>query len=105
MSPSLSSPSKRFLSYSDLVADLRLSRNLLADKSEIIQRLHSVNYYRLTGCLYSFRETVMMPDGSRGKGENYRSGTTLDLVWQFYLFDHRLAGGAFFHARSGRSKK
>ncbi len=90
MSSSVSStPARRFLSYSDL-ADLLLSRNLLADKAEIIQRLHSVNYYRLTGYLYSFRETVTLPDGSRGKGENYRSGTTLDLVWKFYLFDRRL---------------
>ncbi len=67
-----------------------LSRNLIADKGDIIQRLHSVNYYRLTGYLYSFRETVTLSDGSRGKGENYRPGTTLNLVWQFYLFDRRL---------------
>ncbi len=82
-------PAKHFLSYNDL-ADLMLSRNLLADKTELIQRLRSVNYYRLTGYLYPFRETVTMPDGSRGKGENYRPGTTLDLVWQYYLFDRRL---------------
>ncbi len=88
-SSTTSAPDKQFLSYSDL-ADLMMSRNLHADKADIIQRLHSVNYYRLTGYLYSFRETVTLADGSRGKGENYRPGTTLDLVWQFYLFDRRL---------------
>ncbi len=67
-----------------------LNRNLLADKTELIQRLRSVNYYRLTGYLYPFRETLTLPDGSRTKGENYRAGTTLNLVWQFYLFDRRL---------------
>ena len=82
-------PAKHFLSYNDL-ADLMLSRNLLADKTELIQRLQAVNYYRLTGYLYTFRETVTLADGSRKKGENYRKGTTLDLVWKFYLFDRRL---------------
>ncbi len=80
---------KQFLSYNDL-ADLMLSRNLLADKAELIQRLRAVNYYRLTGYLYTFREMVTLADGSRSKGENYRKGTTLDLVWKFYLFDRRL---------------
>ncbi len=82
-------PTKQFLSYNDL-ADLMLSRNLLADKQKLIQYLHLVNYYRLTGYLYSFRETLTSPDGSRNKGENYRPGTTLNLVWQLYLFDRRL---------------
>ncbi len=67
-----------------------LSRNLVADKGLLMQRLHSVNYYRLTGYLYAFRETRTLPDGSQVKGENYRAGTTLDLVWRFYLFDRRL---------------
>ncbi len=91
MSAALSpaSPAKRFLSY-DQLADLMLSRHLLADKAELIQRLRSVNYYRLTGYLSSFRETQVQADGSLIKGENYRPGTTLDLVWQFYLFDRRL---------------
>ncbi len=91
MSSSSVSPTttKQVLSYNDL-ADLMIRRNLRADKAELIHRLHSVNYYRLTGYLYSFRETVTLADGSRGKGENYRKGTTLDLVWKFYLFDRRL---------------
>ncbi len=88
-SPPSTVPTKRFLSYNDL-ADLMLNRNLLADKAELIQRLRSVNYYRLTGYLAPFRETQTLPDGSITKGENYRPGTTLDLVWQYYLFDRRL---------------
>ncbi len=80
---------KHFLTHEQL-ADLLISRHLQADKKELIMRLASVNYYRLTGYLYTFRETVRLPDGSYAKGENYRSGTTLDLVWRYYLFDRRL---------------
>ncbi len=67
-----------------------LSRNLIADKDELILRLRAVNYYRLTGYLAPFRESITREDGSLVKGENYRPGTTLNLVWRFYLFDRRL---------------
>ncbi len=82
-------PGKRFLSYDEL-AELMLSRGLLADKSELVQRLQTVNYYRLTGYLASFRKTLTLADGSRVKGEAYRPGTSLGLIWQYYLFDRRL---------------
>ncbi len=80
---------KRFLSYDDL-ADLMLSRNLQADRAALIARLREVNYYRFTGYLYPFREIKKLADGSCVREENYRRGTTLELVWQFYLFDRRL---------------
>ncbi len=89
MSASASLSTKRFLSCDDL-ADLLISRNHVADRPELIQRLSSVSYYRLTGYLYPFRETVIGADGKPTKGENYRKGTTQEIVWKYYLLDRRL---------------
>lgn len=61
-------------------ADLLLSRGLVADKTELIERLKVVNYYRLSGYLYPLRQ----PD------DTYLPGTTLELVWRRYNFDRRL---------------
>jgi abortive infection bacteriophage resistance protein len=61
-------------------ADLLLSRGLLADRDELIGRLKVVNYYRLTGYLYPYRQA----DG------RYQPGTTLDIIWRRYNFDRRL---------------
>ena len=67
-------------------ADRLLSRGLAADRDALIERLSAVNYYRLSGYLFPFRE--------RGAGgvvqENFRRGTTLDAVWSRYCFDRRL---------------
>lgn len=57
-----------------------LGRGLVADRSALINRLKAVNYYRLSGYLYPFRN----PD------DTFRSGTTLDAVWQRYTFDRQL---------------
>ncbi len=67
------------LSFEEQAA-LLLSRGLVADPLELVDTLHHVNYYRLSGYLYPFRE----PD------ETYRPGTTLDTVWRRYTFDRRL---------------
>lgn len=61
-------------------ADLLLARGLVADRAELIGRLKVVNYYRLSGYLYPYRQ----PDDS------YRPGTTLNEVWRRYNFDRRL---------------
>jgi abortive infection bacteriophage resistance protein len=61
-------------------ADKLLGRGLVADRSALINRLKAVNYYRLSGYLYPFRN----PD------DTFRSGTTLDVVWQRYTFDRQL---------------
>jgi abortive infection bacteriophage resistance protein len=37
-------------------ADLLLSRGLIAERSFLIEKLRSVNYYRLSGYLYPFRQ-------------------------------------------------
>lgn len=58
-----------------------LNRGLLADKEELIKRLSAVNYYRLSGYLYPFREP-----GS----DSFRANTRLKTVWDRYCFDRRL---------------
>lgn len=67
------------LTYSEQ-ADLLLSRGLQADRDVLIGRLQAVNYYRLSGFLYPFRN----PD------DTFKPGTTLDTVWRRYTFDRRL---------------
>lgn len=58
-----------------------MDRGLVADKAELIKRLSSVSYYRLSGYLYPFRQL-----GS----DNYHEGTTLKVIWDRYCFDRRL---------------
>lgn len=62
-------------------ADQLLQRGLVAEREKLIARLSEVNYYRLSGYWYPFR----MPDG-----EVFPSGTTLDLIWDRYVFDRQL---------------
>ena len=65
---------------SEQQANLLISRGLIADKDILIERLESVNYYRLSTYLYTFR----LP------GDTYKSVTTLDKVWKRYTFDRQL---------------
>jgi abortive infection bacteriophage resistance protein len=62
-------------------ADQLLGRGLIADRDELIARLKAVNYYRLSGYLYPFRQ---LPS------ENFAPGTNLTVVWRRYTFDRRL---------------
>lgn len=58
-----------------------LDRGLIADKKTLIHRLSMVNYYRLSGYLYPFRQT---------ESDDYAPGTSLELIWKRYCFDRRL---------------
>lgn len=62
-------------------ADLLLSRGLVADRIQLITRLQSVSYYRLSGYAYPFR----IPGT-----DNLQPGTPFDTIWQRYCFDRRL---------------
>ena len=66
----------------DEQADLLSSRGIVGSRSLIRDRLSSVNYYRLSGYLYPYREA----DGSN----DFRIGTTFETVWNHYAFDRRL---------------
>lgn len=61
-------------------ADLLISRGLVANRETLIERLKTVNYYRLSGYLVPFRS----PD------DTFKPGTTFDTVWRRYTFDRRL---------------
>lgn len=67
-------------------ADLLLSRGLIAEKPILIERLKSVNYYRLSGYLHTFRER----DANGNALDRYRPGTDFSTVWQRYTFDRQL---------------
>lgn len=61
-------------------ADQLLTRGLIADRAILIQRLKSVNYYRLSGYWFPFRN----PDNT------FKPNTSLDLIWRRYIFDRQL---------------
>ena len=63
------------------LADLLISRNLVAGRDKVIHLLDAIGYYRLTGYLVPFRVS-----GS----DNYLPNTTLDLIWDIYTFDRHL---------------
>jgi abortive infection bacteriophage resistance protein len=77
--------SKPSLSFENQ-ADLLIRRGLIANRAELIARLRAVNYYRLSGYLFPYRQR-----DSRGKTiDDFVPGTTLDEVWRRYNFDRRL---------------
>ncbi len=57
-----------------------MNRGIEADQEVLLNHLQSINYYRLSGYLYSFR------DGE----EKYKKGTTIRQVLQIYDFDSKL---------------
>lgn len=63
----------------DEQADLLLARGMIADRPELLSRLRSVSYYRLSGYWYPFRL----------ESDRFRADTTLATVWSRYTFDRR----------------
>jgi abortive infection bacteriophage resistance protein len=61
-------------------ADLLITRGMLGDRDLIAKRLREVNYYRLSGYWYPFRN----PD------DTFQPGTTFETVWRRYVFDRQL---------------
>jgi len=62
-------------------ADLLLSRGMQANKQELVEKLRAVNYYRLSGYWYPFKQA---------NSENFKPNTTLDKIWYRYTFDRQL---------------
>jgi len=63
------------------LADLLISRGLVAEKEQLLEAFKAVGYFRLTGYLVPFKASG---------GDDYGSGTTFDRVWQIYTFDRKL---------------
>lgn len=57
-----------------------ISRGLVADLRLLIDRLENVNYYRLSGYLYPYRQS----------DDTFKPGTTFERVWRNYTFDRHL---------------
>lgn len=64
----------------DQQADQLIRRGMVGERDLMIRRLSCVNYYRLSGYWYPFR------DG----GDSFKPGTSFDEVWNRYAFDRRL---------------
>lgn len=61
-------------------ADRIIQRGLIVEKSLLVDRLKSVNYYRLSGYLFPYRQA----------DDTFKPGTTFEQVWRHYTFDRRL---------------
>lgn len=61
-------------------ADLLLSRGFIGDRDALIKRLEVVGYYRLCAYWHPFKMAT----------ERFQPNTTLDMIWERYLFDRRL---------------
>lgn len=71
---------KQALSF-EAQADRLLERGLIADRDELVRRLSTVSYYRLSGYLFPFRK-----EGT----EQFQEHTCFEDVWGRYCFDRRL---------------
>ena len=62
-------------------ADQLLKRGMEGDRNLIIQRLTSVNYYRLSAYWFPFRDK---------NSEAFKPNTKFEVVWERYVFDRHL---------------
>ncbi|MFW5732080.1 MAG: Abi family protein [Planctomycetota bacterium] len=69
-------------------ADQLIERGLCAPRKDLIDRLMTVSYYRLSGYLYPYRKRD--PENPKKRLDNFQPGTTLEEVWKHYTFDRRL---------------
>ena len=76
---------KPHLSY-EQQANLLISRGLVADYAELVQRLQNVGYYRLSAYWHPFRQR----DAAGNVLSSLVPGTTLARVWLLYRFDRDL---------------
>lgn len=72
--------SKKYKSDEEL-AELLISRGLVATKQQLLELFKAVGYYRFSGYLVPFR----LPSS-----ESFAPGTTFDCVWEIYTFDRKL---------------
>lgn len=81
---------KPFRQYHEQVALLRERGMHVPDEDAAVRELRLVNYYRLSGYWYAFRETT---GGARG--DRFRPGTNLEDVLALHRFDERLRTTVF----------
>ncbi|GGH59380.1 ABC transporter permease [Rothia aerolata] len=88
----MSQPSKIFLSHEQQI-DLLQSRGMhIEDEVRARQVLERVNYYRLSGYWYSYRE--LNPNNGQ-RLDTFVDGVSFEEVLSLYKFDERLRVGVF----------
>lgn len=81
---------KAYQRYDELV-DLLAGRGMdVGNRDDAADVLQRINYYRLSGYWYPFRQQT-----STGRGDNFYPGTRLDDVVALYEFDARLRAATF----------
>lgn len=81
---------KPYRTYDEQVA-LLLQRGMdVGDRDQAARVLQRINYYRLSGYWYPFRQ-----QSSTGRGDDFYPGTRLDDVVALYEFDARLRAATF----------
>lgn len=76
---------KAALGLADQVAVLEARGLTIADRAAATEHLEHIGYYRFTGYTRPFRI-----GGNGADSENFRPGTTFDLVHGRYIFDRKL---------------
>ena len=67
-------------SYDEQASNL-LSKGLLSDKQELLDRLKRVSYFRLNAYFYPFKDKTT---------RNFKYPISLDKIWKHYTFDRQL---------------
>lgn len=88
----MSQPSKIFKSHGEQIDLLRSRGMCIEDEAEVRRILERVNYYRLSGYWYSYRQPPS--DGSQ-RLDTFVEGTSFAEVVSLYEFDERLRAGVF----------
>lgn len=73
----------------DQQVELLRSRGLVLD-GEPQRWLRSVNYYRLSGYWYIYRQLVMIEEGQIGRSDEFQAGTQFSTIASLYEFDRKL---------------
>lgn len=84
----VASPSKKYQTIDQQVALLR-TRGLDLD-GEPERWLRSVNYYRLSGYWYIYRQLAVSEDGKVDRSDQFEAGTTFSSITDLYEFDRKL---------------
>jgi abortive infection bacteriophage resistance protein len=73
---------------SDKQADLLISRGMGGNRDQIIERLNTVGYFRLSAYWYPYRSPNAADPGN--PLDTFRTGTDFVEVWNRYVFDRHL---------------
>lgn len=77
---------KPFLSYADQVKQLKSRGMLFKDSEAAVHQLSVLHYYRLSAYWHSMREP---------NSENFKPGTSFELVMDIYRFDEQIRAAIF----------